>query len=482
MGKRLTLILACALIVGLAMPAYAEVQNIKVSGDILMQYVDRQRTDFQSGGNGNDEFDDMVSAFTSQVRLRVDADLTENVSAVVRLINERIWSSDLEETDTVNAQDAGIDLDLAYISLKEFLYEPLTLIIGRQNLRYGNGFIVGDPDTNQFSQYNHYSGVQLVTFLPEDLSLLKAFDAIRAILNYDPMVIDLLFAKIDEDTTLSVAAVTPGTRESDDIDLWGVNVAYDWGGDKNLATESYVFTRETSSDGNVILAPGGGTAMTDEDNSDSCVTVGTRAHLEPIERLYLAGEIAMQLGDKYIAAGQSRERKAFAWQLISQYALDMKYSPVLTAQYTHYSGDKNPGAATDIGRYKAWDPMFEDSSGGKLYNALFPASNCNTLEFMGQVTPMEDVNLTLAYAILWLDVAFNSAATTWNASDIDGGTYAIRPDNRDLGHEVDLVLTYDYTEDVQFGLNTGIFLPGDVFAKNQQENAFQCIGSVKVSF
>ena len=41
-----------------------------------------------------------------------------------------------------------IALDLANVRLKEFLYAPLDLTIGRQELHYGNDFIMGDPDTN----------------------------------------------------------------------------------------------------------------------------------------------------------------------------------------------------------------------------------------------------------------------------------------------------------------------------------------------
>lgn len=488
MGKRLTLILVSALIVGLAMPAYAEVQNIKVSGDILVQGVVRQNMDLRTGDNevgSENKIDDQINAFLSTVRLRVDADLTENVSAVVRLINERVWSEKIESDTANDASDTEIELDLAYMTLREFLYEPLTLIIGRQNLRYGTGFVVGDPDTNQFSEYNHYSGVQLDTLIPEDLSSMKAFDAIRAILNYDPMVIDLIFAKIDEGTVLGSVSdlVNPDTStpENDDVDLWGINVAYDWGGDKNLASETYVFWKEVSSGGGAG-GQAGGTGAVQDDDHDTTITIGTLAHLQPLERLYLSGEVAVQLGTRTVAQGTTRDRKAIAYQLISQYALDMKYSPVLIGKFTHYSGDKSPGI-TDQSTFDAWDPMFEDQSGGKLYNALFSATNCNVVELGTELTPLEDVKLGIAWTLLWTDVEFDDDAgtTTWTPNDY-ATSYAMIDGRKELGQEIDVTLSYDYTEDVQFGLNTGWFMPGDAFAKSNREDAFQCIGSVKVDF
>jgi len=483
MGKRLILVLALALVFGLTAQAQAEVQNIKVSGDILLRSIYRATMDLDKGyaggdgGSGN-AIDDVMSHFTSTVRLRVDADLTDNVSAVVRLINERVWGelTDRNERDSTAgsssmAQDALVELDLAYITMKEFFYSPLTVVLGRQPLRYGAGLIIGDPDTNQFSEYNHNTGTQYDTFVPEDLASLKAFDAVKAILNYDPLVIDLIWAKIDEAVVLGVA----GSPENDDVDLYGINVAYDWGGNKNIQQESYIFLKEVSSDGNqggqAGATLGGATTQLGEDDSDTCFTLGTKVSLEPIERLFVSGEYAMQLGEKYVVdattptLARKRDRDAWAMQLIAQYALDMKYSPLLAVSFTHYSGEKNPLFA-ESGDYEAWDPMFEDQAGGKLYNALFATTNCNTFEVTASVVPIEDLTVALSGTWLWLDKAFNAATTTWNANDYVS-TYTVQPENFELGQEVQLLLTYDYTEDVQFGLNAGAFLPGKFGFRNR---------------
>jgi hypothetical protein len=490
MGKRLILVLACALIVGLAVPAFAEVQNVKVSGDILVQSVARSRFDLSS--TAGNELDDEIQATLSTVRLRVDADLTENVQAVVRLINERVWG-ELEETNTANganagAQDGIVELDLAYITLKEFLYDPLTLVIGRQNLRYGNALIVGDPNTNQFSEYNHYTGTQIDTIIPEDLSSLKAFDAVKAVLNYDPLVVDLVYAIIDEATVLGSTA----NGETDDVVLYGVNAAYNWGGDKKLEQEAYIFVKDVEND----ASTGGQTStlLAGTDNSDIAVTLGTRASIEPIERLYLGGEIAWQIGRKYLAGTTTingvglgtliRNRDAMAAQIVSQYAFDMKYNPVLMLKYSYYSGENDPSgtgpfSSVEAGDYEAWDPMFEDQAGGKIYNALFSQTNCNIFEVKTSMVPMEDLTVSAEYANLWLAEEFPNWLMTWTPSD--NGTYQVNSDESELAQEIDLTLTYDYTEDVQFNLTGGMLMPGDVF-KTNNDAASQVIGSVKVAF
>src|SRR4030042_5211917 len=151
MSRKLLIAFTAALFV-LAGTTFAAVENIKVSGDIAVTAVNRNL----AMGNDEENFTHLPSvAFGpnvdeedfvfSQVRLRFDADLTEGVSAVVRLINERMWGSEDEDNgniglvttgDTGNRAgllqggDTEIDLDLAYIEMKEFLYQPLTLDVG----------------------------------------------------------------------------------------------------------------------------------------------------------------------------------------------------------------------------------------------------------------------------------------------------------------------------------------------------------------
>ena len=103
--KKLLVLCVFALAIALTFSAYAEVQNVKVSGDITtrafarMGYGDPDMTiteTFTWGANGNlgttlpqvwnDEHFIMTTA-----RLRVDADLTDNVSLTMVLNNQKDW-------------------------------------------------------------------------------------------------------------------------------------------------------------------------------------------------------------------------------------------------------------------------------------------------------------------------------------------------------------------------------------------------------
>ena len=181
--SRKLLILAGIMLI--AVPAFSAVQNVKVSGDITSYAVWQDELDLND--NSDSCHADDHGFLATITRLRVDADLTDNVSATVRLINERVWDGESDKS-------TDVDLDLAYLTMKEMFYSPLTLIIGRQELRYGSALIVGDPDTNASAAGSDSSFESKCPFL----SKRKAFDAIRAILDYDPWTIDVIYAKIDE--------------------------------------------------------------------------------------------------------------------------------------------------------------------------------------------------------------------------------------------------------------------------------------------
>jgi len=206
MSKRLITLLAVAfLVAGVACAAYAEVQNVKVSGDITVLGVARNHFDLTNGPAG-DKNSVNESFIGTQTRVRIDADLTDNVMTTIRLINERAWTGE-------SVQSSDIDLDLAFVTLKEFLYSPMSVTIGRQELKYGNQLIIGAANTYAAAVVNN---------IPTDLGMRSAFDAIKVVLNYDPLVIDTFYAKIDEGQFSGL----PPADENDDTNLWGVNAAY----------------------------------------------------------------------------------------------------------------------------------------------------------------------------------------------------------------------------------------------------------------
>lgn len=461
MGKRLIAILALALIVGLTYgAAYAEVQNVKVSGDITASAILRRHFNLESGSAG-DEKNINQSLFMTQTRVRIDADLTDNVMATVRLINERVWNGqndnvyNADKTAPTNSNNFSIDLDLAFVTLKEFLYSPLTLTIGRQEIGFGNGLIMGNARVP--------AGV---VNIPTDLTMRKAFDAIRATLNYDPLVVDLVYAKINEQDTI----------RNNDTDLWGINATYDI--NKKVSVSGYYYLKSDNNPGSYSNSNG---------KADKVNTIGALVSATPIDNLRLSLEGAFQFGKTDGASDTStnyNRHKAYAFQAMVDYLLaKVKFTPSIGASYTYLSGNKSATAS----REDAWDPMFYDQTvGGNISNALLAFTDLSMFTLKGSFKPMEDVTISGLYS--YIDMAHEKAgAWVYNSSNRYDGTNRyinsapIREGKTHLGDELDATIIYDYTEDVQFGLTAGMFLPGKAWDVEKQK-ATQIIGSMKVTF
>jgi hypothetical protein len=469
MTKRLILILALAFVVGLTVAAYAEVQNVKVSGDLTVYGIMRQinlntGNDIVGSVDGTRE-----QALASITRVRVDADLTDNVSTTVRLLNERYWGREDTNNDA-SGVNTDIDLDLAYVTLKEFLYSPLTLTIGRQELHFGNGMIVGDPDTNGLaSTASAFTTTATGLSNDADLSSRKAFDAIRATLNYDPLVIDIITAKIRE----------RDIRVQDDEDLYGVNVNYAL--TKRTMVEGYYFGRHLINDGAVVVATATTPALVNH-KTHRTDTVGGRVVTKPVDNLTFQLEGAYQFGK---AVGQNDfpadslntapSRRAWAWETALTWDIPkLKYNPSITALYAYFTGNKS----SDRKRWRAWDSMYEDQKFGDIANAQFPQSNAHIAGAILAMKPMEDIGLKGEYYAFWWDKRYGDAQTITSLR----GDNVIMKHKKFAGQELDITATYDYTEDVQFSLLSGLYFPGSSFADNNGNIGNELIGKMKVTF
>jgi len=267
--------------------------------------------------------------------------------------------------------------------------------------------------------------------------------------------------------------------KNDDIDLYGFNANYKLSDKWNTVAEAYFFAKEDKSSD----------ALATTRKSDRVYVPGFRVSTNPMKGLNLQGELAWQRGTDYLSTTSSVQREAMGGQFIASYLLPFektaKYEPVVAYAYTYASGDKdtllsngNPGA-----KQKAWDPMFERVSSGKIYNAIFNLTNVHVNELSFSMKPVQDLTTKLTWAMLTLDKKLNdNSGATWTPIDSTMGTYTVQSDKKNLGNEVDLDLTYAYTEDVSIGMSAGWFMPGNVFADNNDKVATQLLTSMTVAF
>ena len=433
---------------------FAAVENIKISGDINAEAVTRDLGfGNHTGGSDND-----AQYLFSQVRIRFDADLTESVSTVISLLNERVWGEEAADEDRSNTELA---LDLGYIELKEFFYDPLTLMVGRQNLRYGNALIIGDPDTNR------YGGDKAPDEI-SDLTLRKSFDAVRGVLDFAPWTIDLIYAKVEENSV----------DENNDVTIIGANAAYDWSS-YNGVTEAYFYSVDNS--------PRSTTTGTTVDTKDKVYVLGGRAQADLNDNLTLGLESAWQFGDYRVNVSNHRHLNAFAVQALTEYRLLDDKNTKFGLNYAYLSGDNDNGDNPDTSddAYNGWNPLFEDQSPGEIINILFDNTNMQYWKFSASTMPQEDLTVGIDYIYARLaqsNPSSNGTISTGDTAAVNCGDININAGDKEIGHEIDLYGVYDYTEDVQLKLTGGWLIPGNLFADSNDNVGYSLRAGMNVSF
>ncbi len=427
MIKKITMMLA--LVALMAAPAFASVQNVKVGGDLATTSILRDGFDFNNGRQNE---------IAAQTRLKVSADMTDNVSSTISLTNEKLWG---------DSTASAVNLEAAYVTMKELLYSSLTVTVGRQPLAYGNQLIVGNSSGSAFAQPIG------------DLLYATGFDAVKAVLSYDALTVDVFAARVNNGVPNTVDNNINGTH--DNQNLYGINANYKFGDKMSTVVEGYTFARMND---NVL-------------KSENTYVPGLRVSTNPIEGLNLQLEGAYQFGtinNANVLADQMTDRRhAYAIQGGANYALpvlkDMK--PVVGAQYTLLSGNKAENGPDVHKEGKAWDPMFENQNSGRIFDAVIVNSNRQLSTLSLEVTPINDLTAKASWNALWLAQKQNYVSGSANS-------------NKYLGSEADLDLTYAYTEDVKFGVSAGYFATGKNFlvGSTGNNNASQLLSSVSVAF
>ncbi len=491
--KCLKILCVIALVFAFSAVAFAETQSVKVSGDITMRAFARNHYNLAADQDTPNaalttsrSSTSWATYLLSTAEVQVDADLTDNVAGVIRLVNQRIWgdnnyvsdnataytpelmdinSNGLAITRTVTGADDAfaVDVDLAYIELKEFLYSPLTVKIGRQDLWFGNGFVVGAQFTDPRN-----------TIYPKEYTAILSFDAARLTFDFDPLTIDAVYAKISENAR----------RADDDVNLWGVNVGYVFDG-YNADMEGYFWAKQDRNPGLTSLANFGSTSSTGNIIDNSIYLFGARGSIDPIEDLTLGLEAAYQTGQYLGLANQAVKRTRSAWAVNaiaeSRYFQEkLAWKPVIGMEYILYSGAQDQGdnltGVYQSDTYTGWDIMYR----GKFVTAIRefqnvfyqtnqagPAAFTNQQQILARamVEPMDDLTVKGVYSHFWLVERYSRFNTAKN-----------------IGDEIDVELLWDYTEDVSFSFLAGWFIPGNFYKSPNNKPATDIVGTVKLSF
>ena len=179
------LFLTAALVLGMGSVAYAELQNVSVSGSLRIRGNYFEGDDTVRTPQGEQSYD---AAFVEQrTRLGVRADFSENVNAFIELDSYGNWGEDFRSNymtgvdgrASLQGNTAEVEIYQAYVEANEMWGTPLHLRAGRQEISLGSEWLVGVNDTSAF-----FTGL--------------SFDAVMVSLVTDPVTVHAIWAKLAE--------------------------------------------------------------------------------------------------------------------------------------------------------------------------------------------------------------------------------------------------------------------------------------------
>lgn len=192
MKKIATLVVAAVFGFSLSTAAFAEMTDLKVSGEIRIRNVDVNNYD------NNSNVADSGNTTAQRTRINVDATVNETTKAYIQLQDTRLWGDNAatgaaaQNGNTVSTANNGagnVDVSQAYIQLDQLVGQPLSLRLGRQPLAYGDQRLVG---TFEWSNYS------------------RRFDALKLIYNADAFSVDFWLSNVGEPGALSATGTEAG--------------------------------------------------------------------------------------------------------------------------------------------------------------------------------------------------------------------------------------------------------------------------------
>lgn len=200
--KKIILSLAAGAVLGTAPVLAAAETKVDFSGDIIIRpfYRNNQR-DFS-----NSLAQDQKHFTTERTRLKANIKVDQDIGGVIEIMHFRKWGAAdpnrvVDNTGAVAANMAAIDdnwmdLNQAYIEVKNLWDSGVYLKAGRQEMAYGDQRLIGN--TNFWSTF----------------PFPRAYDAVKVGAKYDSFDIDAWFANVTERGIASLQNVPAGTANN----------------------------------------------------------------------------------------------------------------------------------------------------------------------------------------------------------------------------------------------------------------------------
>ncbi|MBN1917404.1 MAG: alginate export family protein [Verrucomicrobia bacterium] len=218
---------------------------------------------------------------------------------------------------------------------------------------------------------------------------------------------------------------------------------------------------------------GGGYVILLDDSRDASdrepIVIGVRGGYDPSNGLAVWGEFAYQIGDN-----AELDKQAWVLDMGATYLIDTTWNPTVRVNYLYATGDEN----ADDGDDDAFDPLFNYTRYGEAYSPEL--SNIQIINAGVAIQPSDRTTVYLD----WYHYTQNEAAAMSMANPriVDLGVTALTTGVDDeLGQELDLGVTHNYTDKVTASMIVALFFPGDAYGADA-DDALEIKGTILVSF
>jgi hypothetical protein len=486
--RKFSLIALAAVMVAAALPAAADLQNVTIDGSIQIRgnYYDSTVTgpagpEIRTPGfflparaigdpiGGQTifsalSFDDSEAALDfieQRTTLGFTADFSNDVTAYIELDSYDTWGQDFRSGYILGADGPGASVDdvevyQAYIEAREMWGHPLTAKIGRQEVSLGSEWLVGNNTTS-----SGFFGL--------------SFDGVRLTYATDTFSVDAFAFKLFEGFNV---------EEDGDIDLYGIYASYL--GLEDITLDAYwLYLRDarTLSDTNFVAPVEWLEDALNVDDYDVTTihTFGLRG-AGTYGAFDFEAELAIQNGDLGqqgflfkpfgVYGDDSLDLSEWGANLEVGYTFDMNWTPRVYLGWAYFGGEDE----RDIS-FIDWINPFDKPDGSASFNRLF--SNVEYSEFLENtalsnawiarggvsVNPTETVSVLLAISYFETVESFDHPRS-WSLGRYQvpiAPALSFWTDESDdnLGWEVGLYATYDYSDDLSFEVGWAHLFVGD---------------------
>lgn len=478
-------VIVCTILLGSALGAAAELQNVDVGGQLVIRYrywnnvyshgingpSQTRIPDFfvpgrsigPFGVRGRYDFDERgpdLDFTEMRTRIHINADFTNEVSAFTEFESYDHWGTDFRSNYITGADSAGIttnDLEMyqGYIEANDLFGCPVRLRVGRQEIKLGKGWLVDNITTAIIG---------------------RSWDAIRLTYDENDLTVDAWWSKLAENSPI---------EQDGDVDFYGVYGTYKGLAHLNLSLY-WMLVRDARSinDTNFVAPIEGLENLFGIDNYDptNLNTIGMRAFGDygpwdyDLELAYQTGN-ADAVGAGFRPYGLYGDDTAdydnLGGDVEVGYSLDMPWQPRLFVGGAYFQGEDNRDLS-----FADWINPFDKPKASVSFNRLFPGKPYSLVMEIGQdmsnfwqvrggvvAHPTNKVTSLFRVAYFGVDEPFDwpryLTLGRYRVPIAPSLSFWTQEASSDIGWTTFLVLKYDYSKDLYFRLAWEHLFPGD---------------------